>query len=387
MQKAIYLDNSATTPVLEVVAHRMLGAMRDGYFNPSAAYGPAVEVERQLRSCRDTLREAASAQGYEVIFTSGGTEADNLAILGILERQRKLGACCYSAVEHPAVREPMGTAEARGHPVRVLPVDAQGVLDLERCEAMLDGDTALISCMHVCNETGAVQPIEDLAQLRNRRCPSALLHVDGVQGFLRAPLSLGQAGVDLYAVSAHKIHGPKGVGALLVRKGVPLSPRMLGGGQEGGLRSGTENVPGILGMQSAVEALRAMADMDQVLRSNKMRLLHRVMEGEPQAQVNGSDPQSAQAAPHILNLSLPGVRGEVMLHALEAMGVYVSTGSACSARRQRHGPALAAMGIAGDRLESAIRISLSPLNTVEEMDLAADAILAAHAQLKGFKRR
>ncbi|MCL2811043.1 MAG: cysteine desulfurase [Clostridia bacterium] len=387
MQKTIYLDNSATTPVFEVVALHMLDAMQNCYFNPSAAYGPAVKVERELQACRETLRKAAGAQGYEVIFTSGGTEANNLAILGVLERQRLLGTCCFSAVEHPAVREPMRAAEGLGHQVRMLPVDAQGVLDLERCAAMLDAGVSLISCMHVCNETGAVQPIEALAALRNQRCPSALLHVDGVQGFLRAPLSVGRIGVDLYTISGHKIHGPKGIGALLARKGIKLHPQLLGGGQEGGLRSGTENVPGILGLQTAAETLRAMPDLDQTLRSNKMRLLHRVMAGEPQTKINGPDPESPQAAPHILNLSLPGVRGEVLLHALEAVGVYVSTGSACSARKQRHGPALEAMGITGDRLEGAIRISLSPLNTSEEMGLAADAILAAHAQLKGFKRR
>ncbi|MCL2545185.1 MAG: cysteine desulfurase [Clostridia bacterium] len=387
MEKTVYLDHSATTPVLEVVAQRMLPAMQHRFYNPSAAYGPAVEAERALRACRDTLRDAAGAQGYEVIFTSGGTEADNLAILGVLERLRGPGVCCYSAVEHPAVREPMRAAEAAGRRVRVLPVDARGVLDLERCAPLLDGEVALISCMHVCNETGAMQPIEALAALREERCPGALLHVDGVQGFLRAALPARQLGVDLYALSAHKIHGPKGAGALLVRKGVALKPQLLGGGQEGGLRSGTENVPGILGMQAAVEALGAMPELAKALREKKLRLWRRVLAGEPCAQANGPDPESTEAAPHILNFSLPGVRGEVMLHALEAAGVYVSTGAACSARRQRHSPALTAMGIAGERLEGAIRISLSPLNTPEEMDLAAGAILAAHAQLKGFRRR
>jgi len=365
----------------------VLNAMRREYFNPSAAYGPAVGVERKLRSCRETLREAAGAPGYGVVFTSGGTEADNLAILGMLERRRGSGFCCFSAVEHPAVREAALAAGALGYQARVLPVDERGILDLERCAQLLDGDVSLISCMHVCNETGAVQPVEALAALRDERCPNAPLHVDGVQSFLRVPLLARAAGVDLYAMSAHKLHGPKGVGALLVRKGTALSPRQLGGGQEGGLRSGTENVPGILGMQAAVEALRAIPDISEALRGMKLRLWRRVSEGEPLARVNGPDPASLDSAPHILNISLPGARGEVLLHALEAKGVYVSTGAACSARGQRHSSALTAMGITGERLDGAIRISLSPLNTPEEMDMAADAILAAQARLKGFRRR
>jgi cysteine desulfurase len=389
--KTIYLDNSATTPALGSVVRRMSQCMRFGYFNPSAAYAPAVEVERALNACRKTLRVCLDAEGYEVIFTSGGTEADNLAILGALGKgaagKRGPRVCCCSAVEHPAVREAMRAAQARGYTVRELPVDGRGVLDLNRCAPLLDADVALISCMHVNNETGAVQPLAELASLRAARCPEALLHVDGIQGFLREPISLRRLGVDLYALSAHKVHGPKGAGALLARKGTPLKPRAFGGGQEGGLRSGTENVPGIVGLHAAVEALRELEDPAAALRANKLRLWARIRAGEPGALVNGPAPESAEAAPHILNLSMPGVRGEVMLHALEAAGVYVSTGSACSARRKRHSEALIAMSLAGERLEGAIRLSLSPLNTPEEMDAAATALLTAYAQLKSYRRR
>ncbi len=384
---AIYLDHSATTPVLEVVAQRMLLAMREEYFNPSAAYAPAVAVERELRACRDALREAAGAPGYEVIFTAGGTEADNLAILGTAERLRGARVCCFSAVEHSAVREAMRAAEARGHTVRVLPVDAQGLLDLPRCEALLDEHVAFISCMQVNNETGAVQPLAELSRLRARRCPDALLHVDGVQGFLRVPPRVQEMGIDLYALSAHKVHGPKGVGALLVRKGMMLSPLTFGGGQEGGLRAGTENVPGIVGLHAAAEALLTMPRLAETLRENKLRLWNALHAGDPAIVVNGSDPACEQSAPHILNLSFPGVRGEVLLHALEAQRIYVSTGSACSAKRHKGSATLAAMGLSGERLEGAIRISLSPLNTPEEMDIAASALLEAYAQLKSFRRR
>ncbi len=387
MENPIYLDHSATTPVYEVVAQRMLQSMRQGYFNPSAAYEPAVAVEQELRICRETLCAAAGAPGYEAMFTSGGTESDNLAILGIAERQRTPRVLCCSAVEHPAVREAMRAAESFGHTVRELPVDARGVLDIERCVPLLQGNVALISCMHVNNENGAVQPIEALSALRDARCPDALLHVDGVQGFLRVPLRLKQAKVDLYSLSAHKIHGPKGVGALLMRKGLLLKPRLFGGGQEEGLRSGTENVPGIVGLHAAVREMQQVSDLAGVLRACKLRLYEQLAALVPGLEVNGPDPASEEAAPHILNLSFPGVRGEVLLHALEAERIYVSTGSACSARRHRAVSALTAMGLKGERLEGAIRLSLSPLNTPEEMDIAARVIAAAHAQLKSFRRR
>ena len=383
----LYLDNSATTPMDEAVLARVTQAMRTCYFNPSAAYAPAVDAERAMTQCREALLHAAGAQGYEVVFTAGGTEADNLAILGAAGMLRAPGVLCYSAVEHPAVREAMRAAQAMGHAVRVLPVDAQGRLDLAACAPLLDESTTLISCMQVNNETGAIQPLEELAALRAARCPRALLHADGVQGFLRAPTRLASSGIDLYALSAHKLHGPKGVGALLVRKGVRLRPLLYGGGQEGGLRGGTENLPGIVGLHAALEGPCALPDAVQRVRAMKQCLWESLRAHIPGVQVNGPAPDDAQSAPHILNISLPGVRGEVMLHALEAHGVYVSTGSACAARRKPHSETLAAMGIAGDRLEGALRLSLSPLNTQEQMPRAAQAIAACWQTLQRFKRR
>ncbi|MDR3050272.1 MAG: cysteine desulfurase [Oscillospiraceae bacterium] len=387
MQDAVYLDNSATTPVLPQVWARVQAAMAEGYFNPSAAYAPAAAAERALDACRSALRGALGARDYGVIFTSGGTEADALALLGLAGARRGPMAFYCSAVEHPAVRQAMAALATHGHSVAQLPVDERGVLDIRRCEAALGEDAALVSVMQVNNETGAVQPLAALRALMRARCPRALLHVDGVQGFLRVPIALQRDGVDMYTLSAHKVHGPKGCGALLVRPGVRLAPLIPGGGQEGGLRGGTENTPGILGLHAAVDALRGMPDLAVALAARKARLWMLLHQGDGALAVNGPLPVDAESAPHILNVSFPGVGGEVMLHALESRGVYVSTGSACSSRREKHSAVLAAMGLSGDRLDSAIRFSLSPLNTDEEIAFAAQAALALYAQLKDYRRR
>ncbi len=382
-----YLDHSATTPTLPEVCQRMLDAMQCDFYNPSAAYAPAAKVERAIDAARDMLRKAAGAAGYRVVCTGGGTESDALAILGTADALRKPAVLCMSAIEHPAVREAMRTAEARGHTVRVLPVDPRGVLDVTALDGLLDERVALVSVMHVNNETGAIQPIAQLKQRMAALCPKALLHVDGVQGFLRVPFDVGKTGIDLYTVSAHKIHGPKGVGALLMRPGVRLIPQTPGGGQEDGLRSGTENVPGILGFQTAIETLLAMPPWANALADKKAALWARLSQGGEGITVNGPAPGEPDSAPHILNVSFAGVRGEVLLHALEAEGVYVSTGSACASRRAKHSDTLAAMGIAGDQLEGAVRFSLSPLTTDQEIADAAEAALTAYAQYKGLRRR
>lgn len=387
MNNFIYLDNSATTQPLEVVAQRMLQAMREVYANPSAAYAPAVSAEKEINACRTALLKAVDAPRHEVIFTSGGTEANNLAILGTVQAQRKPCVCYYTAIEHPAVSAAMQAAKGQGHDVRVLPVDRQGILDIDRCASLLTSDAMLISCMHVNNETGAVQPIEALHRLRMERCPHALLHVDGVQGFLHAPISLQNASVDLYALSAHKVHGPKGVGALLMRKGIRLKPQIYGGGQEGGLRSGTENTPAILGMLAAVEGLRSIADLEENIRGKKLHFWRTLCAGEPDLHINGPDPEGRESAPHILNVSFPGIRGEVLLHGLEARGIFISTGSACSAKRQKYSDVLAAMELPAERLEGAVRISFSPLNTAEEVEKAAIETLETYRLYRGLRRR
>ena len=376
-----YLDNSATTQPCAAAVDAMVQCMREGFYNPSSVYRPAVDAFRAVRECRETLLRALNGDGCDLIFTSGGTEANNLAILGAVGRMRGKQIVAVSAVEHPSVREAFEQLRAEGHDVRVIGVSESGELRWDELSRALDDGASLVSCMQVNNETGALLDAARLHRLVNGR---ALIHVDGVQGFLRVPFDMKYA--DLYPLSGHKIHGPKGIGALAVRKGVRLAPRQIGGGQENGLRSGTENTPGIAGLRAAAEELMRRQDgLFGGLMQKKLHLIEAFRAAVPGLLVNGPDPE--KAAPHIVNLSFPGVRGEVMLHALEAEGVYASTGSACSSKKLKVSGVLLAMGIAPERAEWALRFSLSPHTTVDEIDEAAEKLRACYDMLKRFKRR
>ena len=380
----IYLDNSATTRVCDAAAAAMMQCMQAGYFNPSAVYGPALETEKMMRACRETLLRSVHARtGSQAVFTSGGTEADNLAILGRLSGMRGGGRILYSAGEHPAVKEACLAAEAMGFEAHSVPYDHAGAVELDALEKLMTPDTRLICCMQVNNETGAIQPLSEIAALRARRAPEAHFHVDGVQGFLRVPFDMPGVQADSYALSGHKIHGPKGIGALILAPGVRVHPRALGGGQESGLRSGTENTPGIAGLLAAVEAYPLENGMRQV----KLHLWQRLREAIPDAAVNGPAPDSDLAAPHILNVSLPPVRSETMLHALEGAGIYVGMGSACSSHKQKVSAVLRAMNTPQRLAESALRFSLCPENTLAEMEQVAAACGQNYAVLSKFQRR
>ena len=377
----IYLDNSATTRPTEAVIRAVEQSMREGYFNPSALYGPALTAQKAMQACRDAVSAAVHApRAAKVIFTSGGTEADNLAILGAGAKARGVGRILYSAGEHPAVKE---ACKNTGLEAVEIPYDRLGLVDLEALRALLTADTVMICCMQVNNETGAVQPLADIARLRNAAAPNALFHVDGVQGFLRTPLDMTALCADSYALSGHKIHAPKGIGALVMGQRMQIAPRQVGGGQEGALRSGTENTPGIAGMLTAIKTYPA----ENRMMENKLLLWRLIREAVPAAQVNGPDPESPDAAPHILNVSLPPVRSETMLHALEGEGIYVGMGSACSSRKQKISAVLKAMHTPQVNAESALRFSLSPENTAEEMRVTAQAIQRQYEILSKYQRR
>lgn len=377
----IYLDNSATTRPSEAVVAAMAKCMREGYFNPSALYAPALQSAKMLREGREALLAAVHAPaGSRVVFTSGGTEADNLAVLGSLSAQRG-GDILYSAGEHPAVRE--ACLSVKGLNAKVIPYTRAGLVDLDALEGLLSPETRLICCMQVNNETGAVQPLARIARLRDRLAPDALLHVDGVQGFLRVPVDMSALKIDSYALSGHKLHAPKGIGALIAGPRVRLRAQLLGGGQEGALRSGTENTPGIAGLIAAVRDYPKDAD----IRSVKMRLWALLQAIVPGAVVNGPAPDSDDAAPHILNVSLPPVRSETMLHALEAKEIYVGMGSACSSRKPKISPVLESMHVPRSVAESALRFSLCPENTQEEMERTAQAVGQCYALLAKYQRR
>lgn len=382
----IYLDNSATTKPCEAALLAMRGALETDWFNPSAAYGPAVRAEKKMTQARRALLEAAGAQSAELTFTGSGSEADSLAIVGSAERFHGARRVLIFGGEHPAVLNTCEQLERLGHTVETFPARRDGVADLEKLAAALDENVGLVSCMQVNNETGAVQPVGEIARLIREKCPGALFHVDGVQGFLRVPLAFDQSGIDLYTCSGHKIHGPKGIGALIARKGVRLNPRIEGGGQEKGLRSGTENTAGIAGFAAAAQWLAAQPKRFETLRAAKLRLYARLRAEIPELRVNGPDPESGVAAPHILNLSL-GVRGEVMLHALEAEGVYVGNGSACSTHKREMSAAFRAMNAGRQAAETAVRFSLGMMNTIEEMDAAADAVIRCYKTYAAFQRR
>ena len=376
----IYLDNSATTRVCAQAAQAAEKCMRESFFNPSALYAPSLQVARAMKACRQAVASVVHGEGCRVIFTSGGTEADNLAILGGLQNVRGGGRILISAGEHPAVRE--AALGVKGLDTEEIPLSRDGRVDLTRLAGMLDGTVRMICVMQVNNETGAVQPIREIGALRNQMCPDALLHVDGVQGFLRVPFDM-RWGADSYALSGHKIHAPKGVGALVAGPRLRLTPRMLGGGQEESLRSGTENTPGIMALHAAIEAYPRENAMAEV----KAALARLLCEAVPEAKINGPAIGDGNGAPHILNISLPPVRSETMLHALEGEEIYVGVGSACSSHKQKVSRTLRAMGVPPRYAESALRFSLCPENTLEEMERVAQAAARHYRVLSKFQRR
>lgn len=380
----IYLDNSATTQTMTDAATAAYKYMTDLYFNPASAYSPSVSVERDVNSARARLASCLGADADEIIFTSGGTESNNMAINGTLRgHDRKDAHAVCSIVEHPSIYEVMKARQLSGLPVSYVGVDSVGRVDEGSLESVLRPDTGLVSIMHVNNETGAINDIAALSRIIHAQSPNAIFHVDGVQGFCKLPFA--PLACDMYSISAHKFHAPKGVGALYVRRGVKFYGGQIGGGQEHDLRSGTTNAPGIMGMDAALKVYIAnQQHMIENMYSCKLHLA-KALTSLPDVLVNG--PAPAVGAPHILNVSVLGVRGEVLLHALEEKETYISTGSACSAHKKGKNRVLEAMGVTGERQEGAIRISLCPYNTIEEMDTAAQQIDELAARLRRFKRR
>jgi len=358
----------------------MLESMEEHYYNPSSVYRPAVTVFGELRRAREALLAPLHGRGHELVFTSGGTESNNLAVLGAVGRMHGPQLVALSAVEHPSVKAAFEALRRAGHEVAVIPVGQDGAPDYAFLAALLDRGLSFVSCMQVNNETGALL---DVKRLKDTVAGRAVIHVDGVQGYLRVPMDL--TGIDLYSFSSHKIHGPKGVGALAIRKGLRIEPRQLGGGQEGEIRSGTENVPGIMGFHAAAVSMAADKLLAERLMALKLRLIRGITQGAPETLVNGPAPEAA--APHIVNISFPGVRGETMLHALEEKRVYVSTGSACSSKKLKVSGVLTAMGLSADRAQGALRFSLGALTTEDEVAYAAEQAVETYTFLKRYQRR
>ena len=375
-----YLDNSATTRVCEKSAEKVLELMTQCYGNPSSLHKKGLEAQREVAHARQAVAVSLGAQPREIIFTSGGTEANNLAVLGGAAAGRRRGKrIVTTAIEHPSVLEPMRQLEKEGFEVVFLTPDADGRVPEEAVLKAVTGDTILISVMAVNNELGSIQPIEVLKKAVKRAGAPALVHVDGVQAYGKLPLRPEKLGIDLLTVSGHKIHGPKGVGALYVSKNARILPRTFGGGQERELRPGTEAAPLIAGLGAAVEELpdwrQAYSRMEK-LRDYTLQKLSGLEGVEVNSPVEG--------LPYLLNFSALGIRSETMLHFLAQRGIYVSSGSACAKGKQSH--VLKAAGLPDSRISSAIRVSFSRENTERDADALAEGVREGLACLARARR-
>lgn len=365
----IYLDNSATTRPCEAAVAAMTKALSEDWANPSALYQFGINVARALRTARAQVASAMGAEADRVFFTSGGTEADNWAIQGTVKRLGKRGKhIVTTAIEHHAVLNTMKELEAQGYEVTYLQPDSDGRIGVEALKAALRPDTILVSVMMVNNEVGSVMPIAQMAKLTHKQCPNALFHTDAVQGFMKIPFAAKTLGADLISVSAHKVHGPKGCGALYISPKVRSFPALLvGGGQESGYRSGTEGTPAIFGFAAACEALKLTLSED-IAREKK--LLEDIITGL--SNLDGIVINGAHDAPHILSVSIPGVPTQNSINILQDAGICVSAGSACAKGHRSH--ALTAMNLSPERMDSSFRISLSRETTQEDVKALLDGI-------------
>ena len=380
-----YFDNSATTRCYPEVAEIVVKTMTEDFGNPSAMHLKGVEAEKYVREAAQTLAKILKVNEKEIIFTSGGTESNNLALFGGADANKRSGNhIITTSVEHAAVGQPAERLEQMGYEVTIVPVDHRGVVQLEALEKALRPDTILVSTMYVNNEVGAVMPVEEIAKLVHEKSPKALYHVDAIQAVGNYRIYPKKAGIDMLSVSSHKIHGPKGVGFLYINEKARIQPQILGGGQQAGMRSGTDNVPGIAGL--GVAAKMVYTDFDKKIE-HMYQLKERLAEGFlklPDVRLNGMEIR--EGAPQILSASFLGVRSEVLLHTLEEKGIYVSAGSACSSHKRKAAGTLSAMGMEAAQRESTLRFSFSEENTFEEVDYALEVIGQVLPMLRRYSR-
>lgn len=381
-----YLDNSATTRVLDCVKDVMVKTMTEDFGNPSSRHSKGVEAERYLKEAREAIAATMKVNEKEIFFTSGGTESNNWALIGAaLANQRAGRHIITSSIEHAAVIQPLMFLEELGFRVTYLPVDRQGHISLEDLKAALCEDTILVSVMYVNNEIGAVEPIEEIGRLVKGCRSDILFHVDAIQAYGKYRIYPKRLGIDLLSVSGHKLHGPKGTGFLYVREKTKLKPLILGGGQQKGMRSGTDNVPGIAGLGMA--AREAYRDYEEkvahlyALKAHMMEGIRRL----PDTQINNGEGE--ESAPHIVSVSFRGVRSEVLLHALEERGIYVSSGSACSSNKKLPvSTVLKEIHLEKELLETTLRFSFCEQTTMEEVDYCLEALEELLPVLRRYKR-
>ena len=384
--REIYFDNAATTRVRPEVAELMMKVMTEDFGNPSARHVMGMKAENYIKTAREQIARTLRVDPGEIYFTSGGTESNNLALIGTaLARSRRGKHIISTGIEHAAIYKPLDLLREQGFDITILPVDGQGHIDLSELSAAIRPDTILVSLMYVNNEIGSIEPIAETGRIIKERNPECYFHTDTIQAYGKLRIRPKTEHIDMLSVSAHKIHGPKGTGFIYIDKHVRLHPLILGGGQERDMRSGTENVPGIAGMGLAAEMYyKEHEKIEAGMLSVRDRLIDRLsaMEG-----VKLNTEKGEGFAPHVVSASFAGVRAEVLLHALEQKGIYVSSGSACSSNHPAISGTLRSIGVDQDLLDSTLRFSFGIYSTPEEADLCADALEELLPQLRRFVRR
>ena len=381
-----YLDNSATTRCYEEVRDIVVKTMMEDYGNPSSMHLKGVETEQYLKRSAAAIAKTMKVQEKEIYFTSGGTESNNWALYGTAMANRRKGMHIITTqIEHAAISAPLAALEDQGFTVTRLGVQKNGCISLEELEAAITDETILVSVMYVNNEVGTVEPIQQIGELIKKKNPNTLFHVDAIQAYGKFRIYPKRMKIDLLSASGHKIHGPKGIGFLYIGDKVKINPMILGGGQQKGMRSGTDNVPGVAGLGVAAEIMYKNLDQNlEQMRSVK----HHLMEGLAQIEdviING--PSEDEAAPYILNASFMGIRSEVLLHTLEDRGIYVSAGSACSSHKRAGSATLTAIGCSKMEMEAAVRFSFAETTTIEEIDYTLQVLKNIVPALRKYTRR
>ncbi|WP_069650032.1 cysteine desulfurase family protein [Caloranaerobacter ferrireducens] len=370
----VYLDNSATTRPRDEVIDAMIYMLKSAYGNPSSLHRKGLEAEKEIEKSRKIISKFLGVDSKEIFFTSGGTESNNIAIQGLIKKYAKRGKHIITTkIEHPSVLNIFKHYEEKGFEVTYLDVNEKGIVDLKQLERSINDKTILVSIMMVNNEIGTIQPIKEITEIIKKKNKSVKLHVDGVQAFGKIDVPLKNLGIDTFSFSGHKIHGPKGVGGLYIRNGITLEPIIFGGNQEKGLKSGTENTPGVIGLGKAVEIIKNnFKDEKNYIKELKQYFIDKVVERIDNIKINSYTDD--RCAPHIVNISFIGVKGEVLLHYLEEDGIFVSTGSACSSHKKGRSHVLKSIGLKEKEIEGAIRFSLAYYNTKEEIEYVVDKL-------------
>lgn len=382
----IYFDNAATTKASEEVAKKMTEMLCYNFGNPASVNKLGLQAEKEIRKATEILSNGIHCKTNEIYYTSGGTEGDNWAIFGTAEGYQRQGKHLITTkIEHPAVKKPMEALEQKGYEVTWLSVDKKGKIDLQELQNAIRKDTILVSIILINNETGVIQDIEKIGKIIKQKNENALFHVDAVQAFGKYSIDVEKMNIDLLTMSAHKINGPKGVGMLYKKQGLKVKPYILGGGQQQGQRSGTENGAGVAGLGVAADiCFQNMKKNQQTVFEIKKTLAEGILNEISDVQINGDTLE--KSSPYVLNVTFKGLRSEVLLHALESKDIFVSAGSACDSKKKVGSPVLIAMGLPFEEIEGAIRFSFCQYNTVEEAKYCLEQLKEIVPFLRKYNR-